>query len=296
LAITPKNSLPMKPSNRRLIAGALLLSIAILAAAQSRWFHVQPSKADSPPAPIDGAQDVKAEAGKAGPVPVESAVQAHASKGKTNPKSGHIPPPLILDQHPIELKPAPDDEEVTAKFTFTNASAKPLTIVGVKSNCSCLKASLDRQLYFPGTKGSGTATFRVTNFTGRQEKTVYVYSNSPEHPKQEITFILDVPAVVSVEPEILDWQVDEAPTPKLMKIRMLGKSPIRITGVTPTRDDVNLNLNEVTASREYHLTVTPKSTKEATYGSLKIETDSKSPKYARQIVFFRILAPVADAK
>ena len=44
------------------------------------------------------------------------------------------------------------------------------------------------------------------------------------------------------------------------------------------------------------MTVKPHSTKEVTLGALKIETDSKIPKYQRQLAFFSIFNKPAEGE
>ncbi|HSI64405.1 MAG TPA: DUF1573 domain-containing protein, partial [Candidatus Saccharimonadia bacterium] len=95
---------------------------------------------------------------------------AHASAG------------LVFDQDPLELKPKPEDEQVEASFTFTNKGKKPVTVTGLDSTCSCLEASLDKAVYAPGEKGIGKATFKVSTFVGRHEKTLHIYTNDPAEP------------------------------------------------------------------------------------------------------------------
>lgn len=197
--------------------------------------------------------------------------------------------PLTFDHDPVDVKPRPEQEEITVTFDFTNTSGKPVTITGMDSTCSCLEASLDQRTYAPGGRGSGKAVFKVTSFVGRHEKTLHLFTDHPEAPEQVLTFVLDVPVVVSIEPNLLEWTVGEAAEPKTMVIKMVGDDPMRITKITPTRENVRYELKEVTPGREYHLVVTPTTTKDVTIGGFKIETDSSIPKYSRQMAFFSIV-------
>jgi hypothetical protein len=267
----------------------LILAVFVLAIGVRAALHWLPSKPaepadDSPPTLVhaEGAGEESVDETEELSGDPDDDLAAAESKGA-----------LKLDKHPIELKPRPEDEEVSTTFTFTNTSDRPLTITGLESTCSCLEAALDKRTYKPGENGSGTATFKVTSFTGRHLKTIHIYSDHPDFPDQVVSFILDVPVIVQLEPDILDWQLDEAPTPKDMTIKLLGETPIHITSVTNAREPstVDFQLKEIKPGREYRITVTPKSTKDIHYGYLKIETDSKIPKYARQMAFFRILRP-----
>ncbi|OAI56918.1 hypothetical protein AYO49_03235 [Verrucomicrobiaceae bacterium SCGC AG-212-N21] len=269
----------------KLIFAVFLLAIGVRAALQWKSREVQPGHVIDDAPPTLANVESEEESGK-GDAPEDA-----SGAPEEDPVTAESKGALAFDNHPIELKPRPEDEEIATSFTFTNTSTKPLTITGLESTCSCLEASLDKRTYAPGEKGSGKAVFKVTNFTGRNIKTIHIYSDNPEFPDQVVSFILDVPVIVSVTPEILDWQLDETPTTKEMTIKMLGDKPIHIKNVIESRGRVDFQLKELTPGREYRLSVTPKSTKEVSYGYVKIETDSKIPKYAGQMVFYRILRP-----
>jgi hypothetical protein len=197
----------------------------------------------------------------------------------------------LVFEEPIELKPNPEDDVIEKTFTFENKGDKPVHITGLESTCSCLEATLDKADYAPGEKGTGKATFKVSSFVGRHEKVLHIQTDDKESPDIAVTFILDVPAVIDIEPKLLQWTLGEAPTTKEFIVKMTGEDPMKITNVTPTRQNVTLHTEEITAGREYRVKVTPSSTGEITVGAVKIETDSKIPKYARQMAFFNIIRP-----
>jgi hypothetical protein len=147
---------------------------------------------------------------------------------------------------------------------------------------------VDAASYAAGAKGVGTAEFKVGSFVGRHEKFVVVSTDDPDQPEWVITFVLDVPEVIQIEPKTLQWWLDESPDQKETIVKMVGKDPMKITNVTATRDTVEFSWKEIVPGREYRVSVKPKSTKEVSLGALKIETDSKIPKYQRQLAFFSV--------
>jgi Protein of unknown function (DUF1573) len=195
---------------------------------------------------------------------------------------------LVLDGKIVEIKPKPEDETVSAIFTFTNKGTRTVKITGVESKCSCISATVDAASYAAGAKGVGTAEFKVGSFVGRHEKFVVVSTDDPDQPEWVITFVLDVPEVIQIEPKTLQWWLDESPDQKETVVKMVGKDPMKITNVTATRDTVEFSWKEIVPGREYRVSVKPKSTKEVSLGALKIETDSKIPKYQRQLAFFSV--------
>ncbi len=203
---------------------------------------------------------------------------------------------LVFDQDPVEIKPRPEQEEVETTFTFKNGGDKAVIVTGLESSCSCLEATLDKAEYAPGEKGTGRAKFKVSSFVGRHEKTLHIYTNDPSAPDQVLTAVIDVPEVVAIEPKVLEWAVGDKPTAKTLTVKMTGEDPMKVLKVTPTRENVTFKVDEVKPGREYQITLTPTSTDAVTIGALKIETDSKIPKYSRQMAFFSIVRPELAAK
>jgi len=201
---------------------------------------------------------------------------------------GRSPAELVLDGKVIDVKPKPEDETVSALFTFTNKGEKTVKITGIESKCSCLSATVDAASYAAGTKGVGTAEFKVGSFVGRHEKFVVISTDDPAQPEWVVTFVLDVPEVIQIEPRNLQWWLNDVADQKEATVKMVGKDPMKITNVTTTKDSVEFSWKEIVPGREYRVLVKPKSTKEVSLGALKIETDSKIPKYQRQLAFFSV--------
>lgn len=188
----------------------------------------------------------------------------------------------------IEVRPKPADEVVKVGFKFRNKGTKPVKILDLESSCSCLSAEMDKAEYQPGEEGTGSAEFKVSTFVGRHEKILTALTDDPQQKEWEITFILDIPAVVDIEPKTLQWWTGEEPVEKTTTVKMNADTPMKITNITATRDNVEFSWKEIKAGQEYLVTVKPKTTKDVTLGALKIETDSTIPKYQRQLAFFSI--------
>ncbi|MBL9129586.1 MAG: DUF1573 domain-containing protein [Verrucomicrobiaceae bacterium] len=195
---------------------------------------------------------------------------------------------LALDVPAIELKPKPEDEVVQTTFKFRNKGNSPVKVLALESACSCLSAELDKAVYQPGEEGTGKAEFKVSTFVGRHEKMVLVSTDDPKQPEWQIQFVLDVPAVVDIEPKTIQWWTGDEPVEKTTTVKINGDTPMKLLKITATRENVDYSFKEVKPGREYLVTVKPKSTSEVTLGALKIETDSKIPKYQRQLAFFSI--------
>jgi hypothetical protein len=195
---------------------------------------------------------------------------------------------LTTESPVIELKPKPEDEVITTDFVFHNKGTRPVRVLTIDSACSCLSASLDKAVYLPGEKGVGKAEFKISSFIGRHEKSVHVQTDDPAQPEWVINFAIEVPEVIKIEPKTLQWWLGDAADTKVTRVTMMGNEPMKITGITSTRERVEFSWKEITPGREYEVTVKPKDTAEVMLGALKIETDSKIPKYQRQLAFFSV--------
>ena len=116
---------------------------------------------------------------------------------------------LATDAAIIELKPKPEDETVTTDFVFHNKGSKPVKVLKIDSACSCLSASLDKAVYQPGEKGVGKAEFKLSSFTGHQEKSVHVQTDDPQQTEWVITFMIEIPEIVKIEPKTLQWWIGD---------------------------------------------------------------------------------------
>ena len=196
---------------------------------------------------------------------------------------------LRLDGDHVDVKPKPEDEAISVTFSFKNDGNKPVRVLHLESACSCLSASLDSAVYQPGQKGTGKAEFRVSSFTGQQEKTISVTTDDPGQPEWVVPFVVDIPVVIDIDPKMVQWWLNEAPGPKDVTVKMTGKDPMKLLTVTSTRENMGYSFKEVKPGREYVVTLTPKSTTDIMIGALKLETDSKIAKYQRQLAFFGVV-------
>lgn len=195
---------------------------------------------------------------------------------------------LVTETPVIEVRPKPEDDSISTPFIFHNKGDRPVRVLRIQSSCSCLSAEMDKAVYQPGEKGVGKAVFRVSGFVGRHEKTIHVETDDPKQADWAIQFVLDVPAVVEIEPKTLQWWVGDAAAPKTCVVKMTGPDPMHITGMSATRQNVEFSWKEIVAGREYEVKVRPKSTDEVLLGALRIETDSKIAKFQRQLAFFSV--------
>ncbi len=195
---------------------------------------------------------------------------------------------LVTDLPVIELNPTPEMVSISTTFGFHNKGTQPVTVVSIESACSCLSATLDKPIYQPGEKGTGKATFKLSGLTGMQEKALRVHTDDPSRPEWMIRFAIDVPELIRIEPKTQQWAQGDPTLAKTTRVSLLGDVPMKITAITTTCEQVKFSWREITPGREYEITLQPTTTADILFGALKIETDSKIPKYLRQLAFFAV--------
>ena len=73
-----------------------------------------------------------------------------------------------------------------------------------------------------------------------------------------------------------------------MRIKVLGDDPVAVTAAVSSRETIKAAVREITAGKEYELSVTPAATDTKVLGLVRLETDSKYPRYQKRLVFFNI--------
>jgi hypothetical protein len=201
----------------------------------------------------------------------------------------------------IKSTAKPEDETVDFFFKFKITGDKIVRITDLEVSCGCMEAITPQGEYEPNAKGEVKVTMKVGSIEGESAKYITVSTNDPEHPTIQLDCIIDVPKIYEFSPMTTSWNLGEKPVTKEVKIKILSKDPVNILKYASTRANVTADMVVTVPGREYLLKLTPKSTDEATLGTIKIETDCKIAKYANRLIFFTIVrnripeAPAAAA-
>src|ERR1700737_3449713 len=88
---------------------------------------------------------------------------------------------LVWEQTQLELHPAVGDDTAIGHFKYQNKGGKPIAIKSVTTSCGCTAASA-KQSAGPGEAGEVTATFKIGDRTGMQQKAITVTTDDAAHP------------------------------------------------------------------------------------------------------------------
>ncbi|MEC7863013.1 MAG: DUF1573 domain-containing protein, partial [Verrucomicrobiota bacterium] len=153
----------------------------------------------------------------------------------------------------IEIKSKPSDEVVSFVFPFKNVGKESVSVIDVNLTCSCLSATTDKESYGPGEEGYLKAIFSIGSFTGIQRKSMTIISQDEgkKEVRDSLLAILTIPDVVTIEPELIKWNVGEEPVEKVFTFKVPYVDPIKITNVTCTREGFDVSVVKKKEGREY---------------------------------------------
>ncbi len=199
---------------------------------------------------------------------------------------------LTWENKEIALNPKAGDAEAVAHFKYENKTDKTINIKNVRTSCGCTVAALKKNDVAPGESGEVTATFKIGNRTGVQQKTLTVETDSTEEPTTNLLLKATIAETVQIQPSFVFWENGEAPTPK--KITVSGSQEVALTklDVTSSSPDFSTQVEKGGKAGEFIIIVTPADTKKMSAATLTIKSDLPQPFYATA----RVTGPVAAGR
>ena len=198
---------------------------------------------------------------------------------------------LTFSEREIELSSKPSDEKVSFVFHFSNNGEQSVLIEDVNLSCACLSAKTDKSSYAAGEKGRLEAVFSIGSFTGIQRKTLTLVSRdqgAKENERTGLLAVLNIPEVITIAPELLQWSVGEEPKEKAYTLKVTHAKPVHIKEITCSREGFEFRVVEKEKGRLYEVYLKPGQTSKPMLGLLKIDTDCGILKHQRKLAFFSI--------
>lgn len=180
---------------------------------------------------------------------------------------------LVWEKTEIELKPAFGDEEAVAQFKYENKGDKPVKVKSVRSSCGCTVASMKKNEVAPGEKGEITATFKIGNRTGLQQKTVTVETDDPARPVTNLMLKAAIPQGVEIMPKFVYWETGEEPKPKTLTVKPGSGIAIKNLAVKSSSPEFTTKVEAGSAPGEFQIVVQPQQTARPVSGTLNIKLD-----------------------
>jgi hypothetical protein len=175
---------------------------------------------------------------------------------------------LVWEKTEIELHPAVTDETAVAHFKYQNKGDKPIAIKSVNTSCGCTAATA-KQSADPGEKGEVTATFKIGDRTGLQQKAITVTTDDPARPSTTLNLKVLIPQLLELQPTFVFWQSGEAPKTKTI-VAKPGKDVSVKTLDVESSDPKFVVKVEKASANEFRINVDPPPTAQGATSTMTI--------------------------
>jgi hypothetical protein len=176
---------------------------------------------------------------------------------------------LVFEQSELELHPAVGDATAVGHFKYQNKGDKAVAIKNVSTSCGCTAATAKNSAE-PGEKGEVTATFKVGDRTGTQQKTITVTTDDPMHPTAMLNLKVVIPQLLDLQPTFVYWQAGEEAKAKTIVVKVGKDVSIKKLDVTSSNPDFTTKVEQKSAN-EFRISVKPQETTKAGAATLTIK-------------------------
>src|SRR3984893_16163858 len=177
---------------------------------------------------------------------------------------------LVWEKTELELHPAVGDETAVGHFKYQNKGDKQIAIKSVTTSCGCTAASA-KQSADPGEKGEVTATFKIGDRTGLQQKAINVVTDDPTHPTTALMLKVTIPTLLELQPTFVFWQSGEEPKPKTIIEKAGAGVSIKGLDVVSSLPDFTAKVEPGKTKGEFLINIEPRQTTQATMATLTIK-------------------------
>jgi len=177
---------------------------------------------------------------------------------------------LVWEKTELELHPAAGDETAIGHFKYQNKGDKQIAIKSVTTSCGCTAASA-KQTADPKEKGEVTATFKIGDRTGLQQKTINVVTDDLAHPTTALMLKVTIPTVLELQPTFVYWQSGEEPKPKTIVAKVGAGVAIKNLEAVSSHPDFTAKVEKGKTKDEFQINIEPRQTTQAVAATLTIK-------------------------
>ena len=177
---------------------------------------------------------------------------------------------LVWEQTELELRPAIGDDTAVGHFKYQNKGDKPVAIKNVSTSCGCTAATAKNSAE-PGEKGEVTATFKIGDRTGMQQKMITVVTDDPAHPTTSLTLKVAIPQVLELQPTFVYWQAGEATKPKTILAKAGKDVSVKSLDVSSSSPDFLVKVEPGPSADQFRIDVEPRQTAQPAAATLTIK-------------------------
>lgn len=124
-----------------------------------------------------------------GSVLVFSNIQNNSSN--TTQSNSGPQPRILVSEEEWDFGKVIQGEKPTHIFIVKNEGEGDLIIEGVKESCACIEASISTNRIKPGESAELKVSYDTTDYVGKDEKHIHIYSNDPQEPDKWISLYVE---------------------------------------------------------------------------------------------------------
>lgn len=100
-------------------------------------------------------------------------------------------PKILVSEEEWDFGKVIRGEKPTHIFMVTNGGEGDLIIEGVKGSCPCIEVSISTNRIKPGESAELEVSYDTTDYVGKDEKHLHIYSNDPQVPDKWIDLYVE---------------------------------------------------------------------------------------------------------
>jgi hypothetical protein len=100
-------------------------------------------------------------------------------------------PRILVSEEEWDFGKVTRGEKPTHIFVVKNGGEGDLIIGGLKESCACIEASISATLIQPGESAELKVSYDTTDYVGKDEKHLHIYSNDPREPDKRINLFVE---------------------------------------------------------------------------------------------------------
>lgn len=122
-------------------------------------------------------------------------IQNNSSNTTTTQNNSGPKPRILVSEEEWDFGKVTRGEKPTHIFVVKNGGEGDLIIEGVKESCPCIEASISTNRIKPGESAELKVSYDTTDYVGKDEKHLHIYSNDPQVPDKYISLYVETEVI-----------------------------------------------------------------------------------------------------
>jgi len=124
---------------------------------------------------------------------VFSNIQNNPTDTSSTTQNNYGPQPRILvSEEEWDFGKVIQGEKPSHVFIVKNEGEGDLIIESIKESCPCIEVSISTTLIQSGKSAELKASYDTTDYEGKDEKHIHIYSNDPQEPDIKISLYVEI--------------------------------------------------------------------------------------------------------